>query len=379
MIPEKIFRNNNTFVHVHSTEKIIILTTLRTASSFCLKELNSNTGWLPRQSFEDVGVDKLIEYHNCGYQFNAVVKEPWSRLTSAMEIVVPPVPNPLSNSIYSLSAPEIQQNFTRSINLIVQRFGVHDVTMFGGLNYCCNDVHMTWGTHTSAMFLEAVGVPVKPLLLDNADSIPDYSPRSVESFNGFLRNLEFADYTSVIRPPNLTLGNENNPDNPNKISFRSNRYIAWLQCCTRVLNHDGRICIPTYSVHDWINHDNLLFNNFLNIDAFEVDRQVVARGVIAGIIKDMWKKLNIREIAINQRLKDFTYPWDAMFNLLGTFKDYSDQLPEFYDDRWHRVLFENNTRMSRQYPVPQSTPNVGNTTSSTWSKKLHTPHKEKIL
>lgn len=367
MIPEKLFRDHNTFIHVNPNEKIIILTTLRTASSFCKRILTEETGWLPRSTIEGMGLDKLLEYHNQGFQFNAVLKEPWTRLTSAMEIVVPKVRTSI------LTAPEIQQYFARSISLIVHKFGPDDIAKFGALNYNCNDAHMTWGTHTTAMFLEAVGVPVKPLLLDNSDSIPDYSPQRVESFNKFLGNLEFADYKSVIDLQKHSV------ENSDQIAFRSNRYMAWLQCCTRVIDSDGSLCIPTYSVHDWINHDNLLFNNFLNINVFDVDRQVVARKVIAGIIKDMWQKLNIREIAIYQRFQKIVYPWDTMFNLLGTFKDYHDRLPEFYDDKWHRSLFNNDTRMTRQYPVPQTTPHNGNITTSTWHERSQTHFREKQI
>lgn len=345
------YRERVTIIYVNPVEKIIILTVPRSASSFCHRELTEETGWLPRCTMEQLGADKMFEYHNQGFKFFCIVKDPMIRLVSGMEIVVPS----LTIESETKNLMDAQLNFKSTINLIVHKIGLHDVRRFGALNYNCNDIHMMWGAHATGMFLEAVGIPVTPLILDTAESLDEVELHT-QTFNSFLINLNFGDFQSAINNEKI----DTNLDLfRNRLINRLNRYHAWIQTCSKLVDAGGNILAPSYTVHDWISHDYQLFNNFLNLQHNSTqNRSLVARQVITSIIQDMWKKLNISNIADNMMLSnnEMLYPWDTMFNLMGSFKDYRDILPEFYVDEFYTELFDNKYVQSRRYPVLESTP-----------------------
>ena len=320
--------NTNVITHCNPNKKIVLLTTLRTGSSWCEKNLTQELGWLPKCQITEFGLDRLVEYFKEGYNFYVTVKEPYLRLTSGMEMVVPPLTD------YSLDPMIVQQVFASAISLVVHKHSFSDLNDYGILNYTCGDGHMSWGVHVAAMFLESLGIRCTPLILDSNNLLLDSKPRQTQrDFTSFVESLGMQSHQTRV--------------SPEKTVLRSLRYGAWLQVCTKSFNANPagfQVLTPTYSVYDWLNNDNYLYNSFLDLDSYDKSvRQQEAQKRVLMVINEMWAKLNIegifKGIPYRQR-NNLVYPWDTMFDLMRMFIEYESVFPEFYDRIHSNNLFQ---------------------------------------
>lgn len=325
----------NTIVHCHPKKKIVILTTLRSASSWCERTLTEEEGWLPKTLLNQIGLNTLVAHHEEGYKIYIVVKEPYLRLTSGMEIVVPPIRFPNLNEIDSLTNQEM---FANSISLIVHHDGVQDIMEHGTLNYTCGDAHLSWGTHVTGMFLEAMGLRCTPVVLDSLAVLPQLHPeKPLMDFSSFVSTLNL---TNQYKLQSTDLSSH-------KLALRTNRFAAWLQICSKVCSRNSngfQSLMPPYTVYDWMNNDNYLYNTFLNLHTGNhKNRQQTSKQVLLQVINEMWNKLEIQGIAkaLPWRQKyNRVYPWDTMFDHMKMFIEYETFFPEFYDREQSNNLFK---------------------------------------
>lgn len=323
--------NTHTFVYIHPTKKIVLLTTLRTGSSWCESNLTEEHGWkAPRTTLSALGLEGIQSLHEHGFKFYCAMKEPILRLTSAMEIVVSPVRDSNLDSLVN------QEIFANSINLLVHGNACMELREHGTLNYNLGDAHMSWGTHVSALFLESLGIICQPLMLESTSLLPLLKPGGfVQNFNSFIRDLDLQHQDSMVAA--------------DKISLRADRFQTWLQICSRSTlqgRSGGATTTPSYTVFDWLGNDNYLYSTFLGMaynNPPEVGRQQVAQTALLKVIDDMWSKLNIEGIfkGLPYRIKNNTiYPWDTMFDLMRLFMDRQSELPGFYDRKHCDNLFK---------------------------------------
>lgn len=324
--------NTHTLVYINPSKKLVLLTTLRTGSSWCDRHLTEEQGWeVPKDTLSGMGLEKIQSLHEQKFQFFCAIKEPYLRLSSAMEIVVPPLRFEENNSLDPMINQEI---FANAMSLIVYKNATVDLNDYGVLNYNCGDSHMSWGTHVSAMFLESLGIPCKPLILESNNLLAHLKPRENENtFSGFIENLGYRSQDTGV--------------NYDKTNLRANRFAAWIQICSGHTNpniHGIQHLTPSYTVFDWLNNDKLLYNSCLDMDSYAPEaRQKEAQKRVLMVINDMWLKLNIEGIfkGLPYREKNNTiYPWDTMFDLMRLFMHRQSDLPEFYDREHCNNLFK---------------------------------------
>lgn len=329
----------NTIVHCNPTTKIIILTTQRTGSSWMYKNLLVVDGWLPKDNIVDVGVEALKDYYDQGYKFYVATKEPIVRLVSGMDIVVRPLRIEHDDEQKILSWVETQEIFANAIDMVIGRNAYRDLGSFGALNYNCADAHMCWGTHVSGLFLESIGIPCTPLML-----IDDQIILPSRSHNLDHKYLDFSTFAK-----SLNLVPIQNKQSNKQVATRSIRFMAYLQACTKWVgshpetNKTG-IVTPSYTVYDWLDNDQYLYNNFLDLSFYAGDKRMeLAQNTLCHVLDDMWSKLNMPGIVKflpHKEVDIHPYPWDTMFDLMYLFRGYESVLPKLYNREHSDALFK---------------------------------------
>lgn len=336
------FDDSSYIIHYNSELKKILITGLRCGSSFCYVNLTPERGWKQvhidgiKPSIDGIEpqpdaltFSDLIAKAQQGYDFYCMSREPQCRLTSGMEMIS----RPTKEQLDGFTNFEI---FSNILTLTVTNNAASDIENFGYARYTMTDPHLGWGTHTLALFLEALGIEVMPLDLRYPFSS---FPRDLQitDFNKFIAGLEY----DVIKPgANAGAYTETDKSiSSDRFLFRSNRFYNWLQTCTKFMDSAKIVRVPDYTVFDWLEADNIMYANFLGMDSCN-SRPQAACQTLTKVMDNMWSKLKVDKIFQSQRPGSYircesgSYPCNNFFTILYQLMPLCTQqnlLPDIFD------------------------------------------------
>lgn len=287
-------------------------------------------------------VEYLLNCRKLKYKFYSTIKNPWLRTISAMDIISP-------------RRTECDETdfllFEQSIDLQLTKFCSHDIGCFGYANYTCNNTHLSWGTSISCLFLESLGIQVNPLILDTIYN--DTNTRlGLQTFTEFLIQLQDPDLDAHLRdyydgpdPSTFPLVNSRRPGSTTlggtglKQDLRIKKMFAWLNSCTQFVTLQGEFYEPLYSVYDWLNAEQKMYNTVLNLSSLECRRQA-ASDTLREIISEVVEKVKLKNVCNNDVAMIMTYPCDNLYSLLKSYYPYKKTLSDLYDFKELDYLFD---------------------------------------
>jgi CRISPR/Cas system CSM-associated protein Csm2 small subunit len=210
--------------------------------------------------------------------------------------------------------------FSHTLNLSVLNQGIYDIQNFGYGNYVCNNVHLLWGNSVSCLFMEALGINVQPLLLGppyyNHDFYHGSQHKNYFTFTEFLNTFKYIDTNDISTPTK-------------DLDERIRKFFQWLSACSQFFDANGKNYTPPYSVNDWINAEQKMYNCVLNLQNSN-NRKSDASDIIEEVLSEIIQKTNVKNICNNEISKIGIYPCDSIFALLKIYAPYKKILPKIY-------------------------------------------------
>ena len=330
--------------HVNHNKKILLFTTLRCGSSACYDYLTPDLGWELFHGAEELhDIPKLQNYVKSGYKFYVLLKNPWLKLCSGFEMAVP--------GWHYGDVKISTEVFIQVLKERVHKNADWEIKRYGYANYVLGDAHLAWGNHVLMLFLESLGVPCEPLIMDTKFGDTN-TELGYQTFNDFLLSLndpkttEYALQFSQHFTHDIYNKDNNEGYHASNGQYRFERAHAYINCCTQFPESGGKnkMLQPRFSVFDWMDSDNRMYNACLVInDHDSQQRQEFARTVLRAIIKNINSKTSLHDVLKDKRdpsirLSEATGPLDSLIIMLDIFWDYRHAIPELYNFPAHDHL-----------------------------------------
>ena len=332
--------HNHFKTYLSHSEKTVLYTTLRCGSSACEQYLTPDKGWEMHHGanvFHDV--PRIQGYARDGYKFYVLLKNPWLKMCSAFDMVIPG----FDHNDVKVST----EVFIQVLRERVHRNAERDIKKYGYANYVLEDAHLAWGNHVMMLFMESLDIPVEPLIMDTLFADMNKT-LGYQTFNNYLKTLndpEISAFVSDIEA-NRTFNIDNVENNEGyhnlNMNFRFERCHAYINHCSQFVNEGGgrEALVPKFTVFDWMDCDNKMYNACLQIRMFDPlhqsdKRKEFANSTLESIIQNINSKTNLHDIILDKRVGgecfNSTHPCDSVLGLLDIFWDHQHLLPELYD------------------------------------------------